>query len=223
MASKDNFKSLKMERREFHDKVINFYNTEENTPYNYRQVADKVGATTAKQRALIVEILEQLTVDGFLCETDPGRFKAAQRTAVAEGVFIRRSNGKNSVDISTGPDDDQKPIFVAERNSLHALNGDRVLVHISAARPGLEPEAEVLKIIEAKDQVFIGTLQVKKYFAHLRQFAYRQQIPCHRHLYPAQQTQRRQDGRQGSGPHSGVAAGCQQPRGRDYRRAGCGW
>ena len=34
MASKDNFKSLKMERREFHDKVINFYNTEENTPYN---------------------------------------------------------------------------------------------------------------------------------------------------------------------------------------------
>lgn len=167
MASKDNFKSLKMERREFHDKVINFYNTEENTPYNYRQVADKVGATTAKQRALIVEILEQLTVDGFLCETDPGRFKAAQRTAVAEGVFIRRSNGKNSVDISTGPDDDQKPIFVAERNSLHALNGDRVLVHISAARPGLEPEAEVLKIIEAKDQVFIGTLQVKKYFALL--------------------------------------------------------
>ena len=42
-----------------------------------------------------------------------------------------------------------------------------MLVHISAARTGLEPEAEVLKIIEPKEQVFIGTLQVKKYFAHL--------------------------------------------------------
>ncbi len=167
MASKDNFKSLKMERREFHDKVINFYNTEENKPYNYKQVAENVGATTAKQRAMIVEILEQLEVDGFVCETLPGWFKAAMRSSVAEGTFIRRSNGKNSVDISTGPDDDTKPIFVAERNSLHALNGDRVLVHISAARTGLEPEAEVLKIIEPKEQVFIGTLQVKKFFAHL--------------------------------------------------------
>ena len=167
MASKDNFKSLKMERREFHDKVINFYNTEENKPYNYKQVAENVGATTAKQRAMIVEILEQLEVDGFVCETMPGWFKAAMRSSVAEGTFIRRSNGKNSVDISSGPDDDIKPIFVAERNSLHALNGDRVLVHISAARTGLEPEAEVLKIIEPKEQVFIGTLQVKKYFAHL--------------------------------------------------------
>lgn len=167
MASKDNFQSLKMERREFHDKVINFYNTEENKPYNYKQVAQSVGATTAKQRAMIVEIMEQLEVDGFLCEALPGWYKAAMRSSVAEGTFIRRSNGKNSVDISTGPDDDTKPIFVAERNSLHALNGDRVLVHISAARTGLEPEAEVIKIIEAKEQVFIGTLQVKKFFAHL--------------------------------------------------------
>ena len=60
MANNDKLKSLKQERREFHDKVINFFNTEENIPYNYKQVSSKVGAKTPKQRALVVEILEQL-------------------------------------------------------------------------------------------------------------------------------------------------------------------
>lgn len=164
MANNDKLKSLKQERREFHDKVINFFNTEENIPYNYKQVSSKVGAKTPKQRALVVEILEQLEIDGFLSESTPGKFKALQRSNVEEGIFIRRSNGKNSVDTAN---DDGKPIFVAERNSMHALNGDKVLVHISAAREGMEPEAEVIKILERKEQVFTGTLLVKKYFALL--------------------------------------------------------
>ena len=50
---------------------------------------------------------------------------------------------------------------------MHALNGDKVMVHISAARSGFEPEAEVIKIVERKEQVFIGTLDIRKYFAHL--------------------------------------------------------
>lgn len=164
MAKTDKLKSYKIERRDFHDKVINFFNTADKVPYNYKQVSQQVGATTPRQRAMVVELLEQLHVDGFLNEVTPGRFKALTRSAVEEGIFIRRSNGKNSVDTAN---DDGKPIFVAERNSMHALNGDRVLVHISAAREGLEPEAEVIKILERKEQVFTGTLQVKKYFSLL--------------------------------------------------------
>ncbi len=164
MARHDRLKALKQERREIRDRVINFFNTEETVPFNYKQVAAKVGATSPKLKTLVVEIMEQLSVDGFLTEVSPGRFKALMRSSVAEGIFIRRSNGKNSVDTAN---DDGKPIMVAERNSMHALNGDKVLVHISAAREGMEPEAEVIKILERKEQVFVGTLNVKKYFAHL--------------------------------------------------------
>lgn len=164
MAKKDKLKSYKIERRDFHDKVINFFNTADKIPYNYKQVSQQVGASTPRQRAMVVELLEQLHTDGFVTEVTPGRFKAVMRSAVEEGVFIRRGNGKNSVDTAN---DDGKPIFVAERNSMHALNGDRVLVHISAAREGLEPEAKVIKILERKEQVFTGTLQVKKYFSLL--------------------------------------------------------
>lgn len=83
-----------MERRELHDKVINFFNTEENVPYNYKQVSEKVDANTPRLRAMVVELLEQLAIDGFLAEVTPGRFKAVMRSAVEEGIFIRRSNGK---------------------------------------------------------------------------------------------------------------------------------
>lgn len=156
MAKKDRLNSYKIERREFHDKVINFFNEHDEAAFNYKQVSAQVGATTAKQRALIVEILEQLSIDGFINEVAPGKFKAAQRNNVAAGIFIRRSNGKNSVQLEG---DASAPIMVAERNSMHALNGDKVMVHISAARSGFEPEAEVIKIVERKEQVFIGTLR----------------------------------------------------------------
>ena len=164
MARKTGLQSLKQERREYHDRVINFFNEQGDASFNYKQVSAAVGANTPKRRTIIVEILDQLAGDGFLIQVGMGSYKSAGRSSVAEGIFIRRSNGKNSVDTAT---DDGRPIMVAERNSMHALNGDRVLVHISAARHGLEPEAEVVKILERKQQVFVGTLQVMKYFAQL--------------------------------------------------------
>ena len=164
MAKKSGLQSLRQERREYHDRVINFYNEQGEAPFNYKQVSAAVGANTPKRRTLIVEILDQLAVDGFLTQVGPGSYKAVNRSMVAEGIFIRRGNGKNSVDTAS---DDGQPIAVQERNSLHALNGDRVLVHISAARHGQAPEAKVIKILERKEQVFVGTLQVMKYFAQL--------------------------------------------------------
>lgn len=104
-----------------------------------------------------------MAFNGDIIEVSPGKYKAPQRNAEAIGTFIRRSNGKNAV----LTDQDGETINVAERNSMHALNGDRVLVSIAARRRGAEPEAEVVKIIEKKDQTFIGTLQVDRHFAIL--------------------------------------------------------
>ena len=115
MAKKDKLKSFQQERREFHDRVVNFFNTSDNALYNYKQVSAAVGANNPKRRALIVEILEKLAVDGFVAEVETGRFRALNRSTMAEGLFIRRSNGKNSVDIGA---EDGEPIAVAERPSM---------------------------------------------------------------------------------------------------------
>ena len=93
MARKSGLQSLKQERREFHDRVINFFNEQGESSFNYKQVSSAVGANTPKRRMLIVEILDQLAVDGFLTAVGPGSYKAVNRSSVAEGIFIRRSNG----------------------------------------------------------------------------------------------------------------------------------
>ncbi len=153
----------KMNKEELTGLVIDFFNKESNNTYNYKQVAAAINAETPKERQMVTDILDGLAVDGFLTEVVPGKYKAKSRGTQSSGIFIRRSNGKNSVILDSG----DEAIFVAERNSMHALNGDKVRVHICAKRKGCEPEAEVIEIIEKNEQVFIGTLQVEKYYAHL--------------------------------------------------------
>ncbi len=131
--------------------------------FNYRQAAAAIGESAPLRQRMVSEALAQLATAGDLIEVSPGKYKAPQRSNMTTGVFVRRANGKNSVIT----DDDQETIMVAERNSMHALNGDRVRVNITAHRQGVEPEAEVIEIIEKKDQTFIGTLQVDKHFGYL--------------------------------------------------------
>ncbi len=143
--------------------VDTYVSCQESGTFNYKQVSAAVGAATPMQQRSVALYLAELAFDGILVEVAPGKFKTPKRAVVATGVFVRRSNGKNSVIL----DDDNEPIFVAERNSRHALNGDRVSVSIAAHVKGKDPEAEVLEIIEKKDQTFIGTLRVDKHYAYL--------------------------------------------------------
>ncbi len=131
--------------------------------FNYKQVSAACGFDAPAQQRAVALHLAELAFDGDLIEVSPGQYKMPVDTVTATGTFVRLRNGKNSV----VTDDDGQAIFVAERNSLHALNGDRVRVSIAARVKGREPEAVVTEIIEAKDQTFIGTLRVDKHFATL--------------------------------------------------------
>ena len=131
--------------------------------YNYKQVSSAIGQTNNAAQRTVALYLAELAFDGAIIETAPGKYKTPSRTTRAEGVFVRRSNGKNSV--ITDPDGEE--INVAARHSMHALNGDRVELTIAARVKGREPEAEVTAIIEKKDQTFIGTLKVDKHMAYL--------------------------------------------------------
>ena len=144
--------------------VEEFISRQDNKSFNYKQVSAGIGADKPQAQRAVAMMLAEMAFDSDILETEPGKYRALQRNNVATGTFVRRSNGKNSVIT----DDDNEAIFVAERNSMHALNGDRVKINIAARRRGQEPEAEVIEIIEQKDQVFIGTLQVDKNVAFLR-------------------------------------------------------
>lgn len=143
--------------------MLQYIAKQQNNTFNYKQVAFAIGATSASSHRSIAMMLAELAFDGDLIEVSPGKYKAPSRSNIATGTFVRRSNGKNSV----VTDDDGESIFVAERNSMHALNGDKVRVIIAARRRGAEPEAEVMEILEKKEQTFIGTLRVEKQYGIL--------------------------------------------------------
>ena len=154
--TKKNFERLIAQVREY-------ITLQGNAIFNYKNVAQGLGVTTPVIIGDIAVILEALAFDGDIVEVTPGRYKSVQRNNVTTGTFVRRSNGKNSV----VTDDDGEQIMVAERNSMHAFNGDKVKISIAARTPGQETEAEVIEIIEKKEQTFIGKLKVDKHFGYL--------------------------------------------------------
>ncbi|MDE6485200.1 MAG: ribonuclease R [Duncaniella sp.] len=145
------------------NEVSEFVRSQENNTYNYRQVSHAIGVKTRAQQRQVAMILVDMAFNGEIIEVSPGKYKSPRLTSATTGIFVRRSNGKNSV--VTEPDGET--LFVAERNSMHALNGDKVKVEIAARRRGVEPEAMVVEILEKADQQFIGTLEVDKHFAYL--------------------------------------------------------
>lgn len=163
MAQSSKTASASRNAKNLQRQVIDFVMQQKNNTYNYKQVAHAIGAKTAAQQRNIALQLVEMAFNGEIIEVSPGKYKSPQRGNEAIGVFVRRSNGKNSVVTEA----DGESIFVAERNSMHALNGDVVRVNIAARRRGAEPEAEVVEIIEKKEQTFIGTLKVDKHFGYL--------------------------------------------------------
>ncbi|MCH5236726.1 MAG: ribonuclease R [Muribaculaceae bacterium] len=164
MGLKDNKKGVspKIKKKDLERLILNFLEKENRQSFNYKQVAFAINATHPANRMDVINILDALTAAELIQEVGIGKYKAiSNRGTQNEGEFVRRSNGKNGVMI------DDELILVAERNSKHALNGDKVRVEISANRKGQEPEAKVIEILEPKEQVFIGTLNVEKNYASL--------------------------------------------------------
>lgn len=142
--------------------IMEFLQRQNKQSFNYKQIAFGIGATQPSNRIDIINVLDEMSAVGDIVEIELGKYRAAANRGTENiGYFVRRSNGKNAVVV----DDEQ--IFVAERNSMHALNGDKVRVVVSAARRGAEPEAQVIEIVEAKDQQFVGTLKVEKNYIAL--------------------------------------------------------
>lgn len=143
--------------------VDDFVAKQQNNTYNYRQVSHALGIGIPAQQRAVALYLAELAFDGDLIEVAPGKYKSPQRNVIATGTFVRRNNGKNAV----VTDQDGETIMVPERNSMHALNGDKVAITVAARRKGVEPEAVVTEIIEENPQTFIGTISLQQQFGVL--------------------------------------------------------
>ncbi len=162
MAEKRKKASNRMTINDLMQQIVAFFNATPNNQFNYKQVSHALGLNLPAQKQKVYEVLATMAQQEFLIETSPGRFKKKDRGTRVVGTFERRSNGKNQVVTEEGEE-----IFVAERNSMHALNGDKVEVYVYARRRHADPEAEVTQIIERADNTFVGVLCIERQYAFL--------------------------------------------------------
>lgn len=156
-------KGKRMKKEAMVAAIISAFQSSPKEPFNYKQISHLIGADNQVQKVQVAEILAELAAEDFITEIDRGRFRLNGLGTVAVGTFARRSNGKNSFI----PEDGGKPVFVAERNSAHAMDGDKVKVQLFAKRKGAEPEGEVVEILETQERIFVGKLEVARGFAFL--------------------------------------------------------
>ena len=134
-----------------------------NESFSFKQIFKNLKLSTHPAKMLAVETMDEMAWDDYLTKTSENSYRLNLKNQVQEGTFIRKANGKNSFQ----PDDGGKPIFVSERNSLFAMNGDRVRVAMMARREKHIKEAMVIEILSHKVDQAVGKLKVEKDFAFL--------------------------------------------------------
>ena len=153
---------VRLNRRTMTDLVTDWFRDNQDSSISVKRLYDELKLKTHPMRSMCLDIVLDLVEDGFLKEKD-GQFQLMQKSKFVEGVLQRRVGGKNFL----VPDDGGDPVFVAERNSAGALNGDRVKLVLFARRPHAGLEGEVTEILKRAKDTFVGTLQVKGKFAYL--------------------------------------------------------
>ena len=153
----------RLSKREVAEALQGLFQAHPGEVLNFKQIFKALRLNTHPAKMLAIDTMEEMAWDDYLSKVDNTSYRLNLKTQVQEGTFIRKVNGKNSFQ----PDDGGKPIFVSERNSMFALNGDRVRVALMARRQNHIKEAIVTEILQRKHDQAVGILQVEKDFAFL--------------------------------------------------------
>lgn len=153
----------RMNKKQVSEALQRFFQESPDTTFSFKQIFKSLKLDTHPLKMLAIDIMEEMAWDDFLTKVTESSYKLNTKTQLQEGTFRRKANGKNSFI----PDDGSLPVFVAERNSLWALDGDKVQVAYMARRQKHIKEAMVTAILKRARETFVGKLRVDKDFAVL--------------------------------------------------------
>ena len=153
----------RMNKKQVSEALQRFFQESPDTTFSFKQIFKALKLDTHPLKMLAIDIMEEMAWDDFLTKVTESSYKLNTKTQLQEGTFRRKANGKNSFI----PDDGSLPVFVAERNSLWALDGDKVQVAYMARRQKHIKEAMVTAILKRARETFVGKLRVDKDFAVL--------------------------------------------------------
>ena len=153
----------RLSKRAVADALQGLFTGSPNETFSLKQIFRQLKLTTHPAKMLAIDVIDEMCWDDYLSKVGEGQYCINTKGQVQEGTFIRKANGKNTF----LPDGGGTPIFVSERNSMFALNGDRVRIAMMARREKHIKEAMVTEILSHKTDQAVGKLKVEKDFAFL--------------------------------------------------------
>ena len=153
----------RLTKKQLAEQLTSFFQSQPNETYSFKEIFRALKLKTHPAKMLAIDVMEEMAWDDFLAKVGDSAYTLNTKGQVQEGTFIRKANGKNTFQ----PDDGGTPVFVSERNSMAALNGDHVKVQYMARRQNHIKEAMVIEILQRKKDTFVGKLRVEKDIAFL--------------------------------------------------------
>ena len=150
-------------KRQVEEMLMTLFSAHPGQTLTFKEIFKALRLDTHPAKMLAVDVMEEMAWDDAITKVSVNAYKLNTEGQVQDGVFRRKANGKNSFI----PDGGDKPVFVSERNSMSALDGDRVRVSFMARRRNHIKEAQVIEILQRKKDTFVGRLRIDRDIAFL--------------------------------------------------------
>jgi len=156
-------KSVALNKKKLKNIILSLLHEEGGKTINYKQISSWLGIKDNNGRQLVNVALKELKDDDFLDQVAHGKYKLKAKTGTISGVVEMQRQGFANI----ASDEVDRPVLVSSRNLNHAMDGDKVKVHLYARRKKHDLEGEVTEIVKRAKTHFVGTVQMSRNFAFL--------------------------------------------------------
>ena len=156
-------KSVVLNKKKLKSNILSVLYERKAKTVNYKQVSSWLGLKDDESRRLVNVALQELKDDDYLEQISRGNYKLKARGGTITGTVELQRQGFAHVN----SDEVDRPILISSKNLNHAMEGDKVHVHLYARRKKHDLEGEVTEIIERAKTKFVGTIEMSRNFAFL--------------------------------------------------------
>ncbi|GAB5538122.1 MAG: ribonuclease R [Salibacteraceae bacterium] len=159
--SKKTFKKLSKQVKRMRSLVTKTYRDNPKTLLNHKQIAARLELKDAKDKQILIAVLEAMVKDGLLKEVSRGKFCWIGPIQETEGTILFNRSGMAFVEVAGQPQD----VLIPEHSTGKAFHEDRVIIRLTNSKPGSRPKGKVVEVVERARETFPAVI-----FQHDRSF-----------------------------------------------------
>lgn len=171
MKKKKKIKSETKNIKSFVKSVLEVFQTNPLTGFNYKEVSHRLGISDEASKKLVRDIIEKLSESNELVVVKKGKYQVnteskrylAHVNTHITGTVDMKQTGKAYII----PEDNSEDIYIGPTNTGHALHGDRVKVILFPKRKGKKTEGQIVEVLKRRKKQFVGMIEVERNFAFL--------------------------------------------------------